>query len=154
MVDPMVARIIGNRFAAQIHEGLGLHQHSSPARCDLGIPLRLEAKRYRHPARKFVENHKASVVASPDELPARVAEADDETKNGRILHARERAGYFFGSPVASDSSAFFSLMTSGATASSASAAGSSATVGSDTRKTVRSSSGTAVTPGGSLISRT
>ena len=61
-----------------------------------------------------------------------------------------RALYCFGSALASASSAFFSLIISGATASSGAATGSSATVGSETRNTVSSSSGHGGYPGWKL----
>ena len=153
VVDPVVTGIIADGFAAQIHESLWLHQQASTAQRNLGIPLRLKVKFHCEPAGKFVDDQKTRIVARAEILTARVPEADDKTKDGCMLHARRAGSYFLGSAVASDSSAFFSLITSGAAASS-SRDGSSATVGSETRKTVRSPSGTAMTPVGSLMSRT
>ena len=89
LIDPMVTGIICDRLAAQVHEGLRLHEKAPAKQCHLGIPLRFKPERDRSPASKLLDNQKADIVPSADELSAWIAEPNDQTKDGSMLHARE-----------------------------------------------------------------
>src|SRR5215207_1649604 len=89
LVDPMVAGVIRDRLAAQVHEGLRLHEQAPAKYCHLGIPLRFKPKRDRSPASELLDNQKPGIVPSADELSAWIAEPNDQTKDGSMLHARE-----------------------------------------------------------------
>ena len=88
----MIAGVVLDGFAAEIHERLRLHEHSPAALRDLGVPPRFKSEGNRGTAGQLIDDPKARIVARARILPARVSEPDDKAKDGLMLHARIRRG--------------------------------------------------------------
>jgi hypothetical protein len=89
LIDPTVTGVICDRLAAQVHEGLRLHEKAPAKQGHLGIPLRFKPERDGSPASKLLDNRKTNIVPSTDELSTGIAEPNDQTKDGIMLHAPE-----------------------------------------------------------------
>ena len=83
VIDPMVTGIVCDGLAAEIHEGLWLHEHAAATQCATSAShFGFKPERDRSPAGKLLDDQKTRVVARADELPARIPETDDKTKDG------------------------------------------------------------------------
>ncbi len=94
----MVTGVICDRLAAQVHEGLRLHEKAPAKQGDLGIPLRFKPERDCSPASELLDNRKPNIVPSPGELSAWIAEPNDQTKDGSMLHAPEPGSLLASAP--------------------------------------------------------
>ena len=77
---------IADGFAAEVHEGLWLHERAAADFGGFGIPLGLKGKICHRPARQLISDKKADVVARVPVLGPGIAEAGHEPECGGILH--------------------------------------------------------------------
>ena len=74
----VISRKLAHCFAAEVHEGLWLHEGASASARSVGIPLLVEGECGGSPPCQLVANHEPNIVAGVLVLSARISETGYE----------------------------------------------------------------------------